>query len=199
MKDFFSKFDKKRFFLVGKFIFMFIALAAIVNMVGSTYTRYESTVDLSAEATTAFFVIDQGTYEGTIALNNLEPSLTPTYYTFYVANYNPEGKRTNVDLTYTISFETTTNLPLTYEIIRNEDYNNNYTSLIESTSVRTDAYGVFYNQLENDNVYTFNYNQNQLDEYKLKVIFPESYKNSPDLYQGVIELFTIKIHAEQII
>ena len=199
MKEFFSKFDKKRFFLVGKFIFMFVALVIIVNLLDNTYTRYESTVDLSAEATTAFFVIDQGTYEGTIALSNLEPSLTPTYYTFYVANYNADNKRTDVDLQYTISFETTTNLPLSYEIIRNESFEGNYTSLIESDTIITDANGVFYHLLSNDNTYTFNYNQNQLDEYTLKVVFPVSYKDSPDLYQGLIELFTIKIHAEQII
>ena len=199
MKEFFSKFDKKRFFLVGKFIFMFVALVIIVNLLDNTYTRYESTVDLSAEATTAFFVIDQGTYEGTIALSNLEPSLTPTYYTFYVANYNVDNKRTDVDLQYTISFETTTNLPLSYEIIRNESFEGNYTSLIESDTIITDANGVFYHLLSNDNTYTFNYNQNQLDEYTLKVVFPVSYKDSPDLYQGLIELFTIKIHAEQII
>ena len=199
MKDFFQKFDKKRFFLVGKFIFMFLALVAITNLIGNTFTRYESTVDLSAEAATAFFVIDQGTYEGSISLTNLEPSATPTYYTFYVANYNLDNKRTNVDLTYTISFETTTNLPLSYEIIRNESFNGTYHNLIETTTTRTDSNGVYYYVFSNNSTFTFNYNQNQLDEYTIKVVFPESNKIYPDLYQGAIELFTVKIHAEQLL
>jgi hypothetical protein len=177
---------------------MFLALVAITNLINNTFTRYESTVDLSAAATTAFFVIDQGTYEGSISLTDLEPSTVPIYHTFYVANYNTDNKRTNVNLRYTISFETTTNLPLSYEIIRNESFSGTHHNLIETTTTRTDENGVYYYVFGNDDSFTFNHNQNQLDEYTIKVVFPESYKNYPDLYQGAIELFTVKIHAEQI-
>ena len=41
MKDFFKKFDKSRFLFVGKFIFIFVALVIVVNILGDTYTRYE--------------------------------------------------------------------------------------------------------------------------------------------------------------
>ena len=190
-------FDKKRLKIVTELILIFAFVVIIVNVVGKTYSRYESTVDVSAEASVAFFIVDQGTYENTISLSGLTPSLDPIYYTFYVANYNEDG-RTNVDLDYNIRFETTTNLPLTYEIIRNETFEGTHTNIIDTTSVRQDEYDVYYRVFTDNDTYSFTHNSNQADSYVLKVIFPESYKNSPDLYQGVIELFSIIVDAEQV-
>lgn len=198
MSNFFKKIDKKRFIFVGKIIFIFVALVIIVNVMGETYTRYESEVDLSAEAATAFFVVDQGTYESSISLSGLVPSTQPLYFRFYVANYDQNNRRTNVDLTYTIKFETTTNLPLQYEIVRNQTFNGNYTNIIQNSSLRQDDNGVYYNVFTNNYTYSFGHAQKELDEYILKVTFPESYKDYPDLYQGVIELFSIIIDATQV-
>ncbi len=197
MNNFFKKFDKKRFIFVGKIIFIFVGIAFIINIFGNTFTRYESKVDLNANANVAFFVIDQGTYENTISLTGLEPRTEPFYFTFYVANYK-NSKRTKVDLDYNIKFETTTNLPLTYEIIRNQSFDSTYTNIIDSSSVRQDEYGVFYKVMTDDDKYSFTHNSNQVDEYTLKVVFPDSYKDYPDLYQGVIELFSIIIDASQV-
>ena len=199
MKDFFKKFDKSRFLFVGKFIFIFVALVIVVNILGDTYTRYESNVDLNANANVAFFVIDQGTYENTISLTGLEPRVAPFYYTFYVANYDLDtNKRTKVDMNYNIKFETTTNLPLTYEIIRNQSFNGSYTNIIDSSTVRQDEYDVFYKVFTDNDTYSFTHSSNQVDEYTLKVVFPASYKDYPDLYQGVVELFSIIIDASQV-
>lgn len=197
MKNFFEKFDKKRFMFVAKIAFIFISVVAIVNIIGRTYTRYESNVDINANANVAFFIIDQGTYESTISLDGLVPSADPIYYTFYVANYK-DTKRTKVDMDYKIKFETTTNLPLTYEIIRNQTFTGPHTNIIDSVSVRQDDYDVYYRVFTDNDTYHFTHNSNQIDEYVLKVTFPASYKNSPDLYQGVIELFSIIIDANQV-
>ena len=69
-----SKFDKSKFILIGKLIFVFAALVIIVNLFSSSFSRYESDVDVSANAQIAFFVVDQGTYEGSISITGLEPS-----------------------------------------------------------------------------------------------------------------------------
>ena len=198
MNNFFKKFDKARFMLVAKVIFIFVSLAIIVNVFGNTYTRYESNVDLSANANVAFFVIDQGTYEGTIALTGLEPRSEPFYFTFYVANHNTDNKRTNVDLDYKIKFETTTNLPLSYEIVRNQTFNGSYTNIIDSSTTRQDEDGVYYKVFTDNDKYSFTHSSDQIDEYTLKVVFPQSYKDYPDLYQGVVELFSIIIDASQV-
>ena len=197
MKDFFKKFDKKRFMFIAKVTFVFIGLVAIINIIGRTYTRYESNVDINANANVAFFIIDQGTYENSISLDGLVPSPDPIYYTFYVANYKG-SKRTKVDMDYKIKFETTTNLPLTYEIIRNQTFTGPHTNIIDSTSIRQDDNDVYYRVFTDNDTYSFTHNSNQIDEYVLKVTFPASYKDYPDLYQGVIELFSIIIDAEQV-
>ena len=197
MKEFFSKFDKKRFMVVTKFIVLLGGLFLVIKLVGTTYTRYESNVDLNANANVAFFVIDQGTYESSIALSDLVPSNDPIYYTFYVANYKND-KRSKVDMRYNIKFETTTNLPLTYEIIRNETFQGAHTNIIDSTTTRQDTDGVFYRVFTDADTYNFPHTINIVDEYVLKVVFPYSYKDYPDLYQGVVELFSIIINAEQV-
>ena len=197
MKDFFKKFDKKRFISVAKISFVFIGVIAIINIIGRTYTRYESNVDINANASVAFFIIDQGTYESSISLNGLVPSPDPIYYTFYVANYK-NSKRTKVDMDYKIKFETTTNLPLTYEIVRNQTFEGPHTNIIDATSIRQDANNVYYRVFTDNDTYSFTHNSNQIDEYVLKVTFPSSYKDYPDLYQGVVELFSIIIDAEQV-
>ena len=197
MKDFFKKYDKKRFMFVAKLAFIFVGLAIVIRIIGRTYTRYESNVDINANANVAFFIIDQGTYESTIALDGLVPSSDPVYYTFYVANYK-DTKRTKVDMDYRIKFETTTNLPLTYEIIRNQTFQGAHTNIIDTVSVRQDDDDVYYRVFADNDDYSFTHNSNQIDEYVLKVTFPASYKNYPDLYQGVVELFSIIIDAHQV-
>lgn len=196
-KSLFKTFDKSKFILVGKLIFIFAALVLIVNISGITYTRYESNVDVSANANIAFFVVNQGTYENSISITGLTPSVEPKYYRFYVTN-NKNGKRANVDLEYSVRFETTTNLPLQYEIIRNQTYEGNYTNIISSSTVRQDDNDVYYNVFNSTGTRTFLHSRNEIDEYILKVVFPVSYKNSPDLYQGGVELFSIIITASQV-
>ena len=198
LNNFLEKFDKKRFMFVAKLTFIFAAVFAIVNLVGRTYTRYESNVDINANANVAFFIIDQGTYESTISLDGLVPSADPIYYTFYVANYK-DSKRTKVDMNYKIKFETTTNLPLTYEIIRNQSFQGVHQNIIDSATVRQDINNVYYRVFTDNDTYSFTHNSNQVDEYVLKVVFPASYKDYPDLYQGVIELFSIIIDARQVV
>lgn len=196
-KNLFKTFDKNKFILVGKLIFVFGALVLIVNISNITYTRYESNVDVSANANVAFFVVDQGTYENTISITGLTPSADPKYYRFFVTNYK-DNKRANVDLEYTIKFETTTNLPLQYEIIRNQTYESEHTSIISSSNVRQDDNDVYYNVFISDDTRTFLHSRNEIDEYILKVVFPESYKYSPDSYQGAVEMFSIIINASQV-
>ena len=197
-KGFFKTFEKKRFMLVTKLIFVFAGLVAIVNIVGKTYTRYETKVDVSAEASVAIYVLDQGTYESSISLTGLTPSLEPKYYSFYVSNFDSAHGRSKVDLNYTIRFEVTTNIPLVYEIVRNENFNSGYTNIIQNTTIRQDDDNVFYKVFSNNNTYSSTHSSNQTDQYMIKVIFPESYKDYPDSYQGIIELFSIIVDASQV-
>ncbi len=197
VKDFLKKFDTQRFIFVGKIIFILFACVMIFNLVDKANSRYESNATISAEASVAFFVVDQGTYEGSISLTGLEPSTNPFYYTFYVQNFDSAGNRTDVNLQYDIKFETTTNLPLTYEIIRNQSFNGTYTNLLTNFTTRQDDNDVFYKTSNNLGTFNFGFANNQVDQYTIKVNFPISYKDHPE-YQGTIEIFSIIINATQV-
>ena len=86
LSKFFKTFDKKKFLLVSKLIFILVAIVLITNISGKTYTRYESEADISANANVAFFVVEQGLYENHIYIDGLVPSSQPKYYRFYLTN-----------------------------------------------------------------------------------------------------------------
>lgn len=191
-----SRFDEKKFKFTFKLTIIVFLITLIINLVGVTYSRYESAANMNVQANIALFLVEQGTYNGTIAFEGLEPSSTPYTYVINVKNYN-SSHRTDVDLTYHIKFETTTNLPLSFSVYRNEEYSNNATNIISSTSYRQDG-DVYYKVYDTSDDYSFHYNVNEQDYYTLVVSFPESYKNFPDLYQGKIDLVTVIITAEQV-
>ena len=197
VKDFLKKFDTQRFTFVGKIILILFICVVIFNLVDKANSRYESEANVSAEASVAFFVVDQGTYEGSISLTGLEPSTQPFYYTFFVRNYDENGYRTDVNLTYDIKVETTTNLPLTYEIIRNQSFSGTHTNLLTNWTTRQDDNDVYYKTSNILGTYSFGHAANQVDQYTIKVNFPISYKDYPE-YQGSIELFSIIINATQV-
>ena len=196
-KRFFKLFDKERFIFVFKIILILGILVFIYNLIKPAFSKYSSETDVDANASVAFFITDIGTYEESIALEELVPSSTPFYYTFYVANYNDDN-RSKVTLDYTISFETTTNLPLSYRVVRNETFNTpNFTNIITSSNVIQDSNGVYYNHMDTNVNSRFNYYEDAIDSYVLEVTFPENYKNNPNAYQGKIELFSVIINATQ--
>lgn len=191
-----SRLDNKKFKSTFKLTLIILFIVLIINLVGVTYSRYESKANMNVQANIALFLVDQGTYNGSIALEGLEPSSTPYTYVINVRNYN-DTYRTDVDLTYHVKFETTTNLPLNFSVYRNEEYSNNATNIISSSSYRQDG-DVYYKVYETNGDYSFHYNSNEQDYYTIVVEYPEAYKNFPDLYQGKIDLITVIITAEQV-
>lgn len=192
-----SLFDKKKLIMTTKIIALFLLLIVIINVIGIAYSKYESHAEMYANANVAFFVIETGTYEHSISIKGLTPSPDPFLYTINVSNYKGV-KRTKVDLKYSIKFETTTNIPLTYEIIKNETYSNSSTNIISNERLRQDG-DVYYRTFDVNDSYNFSFNQNQTDQYTIVVHFPEMYKEFPDSYQGKVELISITINAEQVV
>lgn len=196
MKNVLKMFDLKRFFSYFRIIIIVISLLLILNIVTFAYSRYQTSALSNAEASVAFFIVDVGTYEQSIALKGLEPSDKPYIYNFKVSNYNLTG-RTNVSLKYTIDFQTTTNLPFNIKIFRNEDFNSNSTNIIAGEEILQEQDNVYYKKYKNNQEYYFTHKNNQTDNYVLVVNFPKIYNTDSDKYQGLIDLFTIKINAKQ--
>lgn len=190
MTNIIKNINKTKFLFFFKYIAIFLLVVFIINIMEITYSKYSSSANGDAVANIAFFIVDVGTYENTISLNNLEPSNNDYIYKFTVNNFK-NNKRTNVKLDYNIEFVTTTNLPLTYKIYK-EGTNN----IITSNEIIQDG-DMYFNKLNTNEAGSFSYEENQTEEYTLVVNFPITYNDKPDEYQGLIDSFMIKINATQ--
>lgn len=190
MTNIIKNINKTKFLFFFKYIAIFLLVVFIINIMEITYSKYSSSANGDAAANIAFFIVDVGTYENTISLNNLEPSNNDYIYKFTVNNFK-NNKRTNVKLDYNIEFVTTTNLPLTYKIYK-EGTNN----IITSNEIIQDG-DMYFNKLNTNEAGSFSYEENQTEEYTLVVNFPITYNDKPDEYQGLIDSFMIKINATQ--
>ena len=190
MTNIIKNINKTKFLFFFIYIAIFLLVVFIINIMEITYSKYSSSANGDAAANIAFFIVDVGTYENTISLNNLEPSNNDYIYKFTVNNFK-NNKRTNVKLDYNIEFVTTTNLPLTYKIYK-EGTNN----IITSNEIIQDG-DMYFNKLNTNEAGSFSYEENQTEEYTLVVNFPITYNDKPDEYQGLIDSFMIKINATQ--
>lgn len=190
MTNIIKNINKTKFLFFFKYIAIFLLVVFIINIMEITYSKYSSSANGDAAANIAFFIVDVGTYENTISLNNLEPSNNDYIYKFTVNNFK-NNKRTNVKLDYNFEFVTTTNLPLTYKIYK-EGTNN----IITSNEIIQDG-DMYFNKLRTNEAGSFSYEENQTEEYTLVVNFPITYNDKPDEYQGLIDSFMIKINATQ--
>ena len=190
MTNIIKNINKTKFLFFFKYIAIFLLVVFIINIMEITYSKYSSSANGDAAANIAFFIVDVGTYENTISLNNLEPSNNDYIYKFTVNNFK-NNKRTNDKLDYSIEFVTTTKLPLTYNIYK-EGTNN----IITSNEIIQDG-DMYFNKLNTNEAGSFSYEENQTEEYTLVVNFPITYNDKPDEYQGLIDSFMIKINATQ--
>lgn len=194
--SFFTKFDKTKFSIVFPFTMLFLFFVIILNIIDITYSRYQSNANMNVQANIAFFLLKQGTYNNSIALTGLEPSNDAYVYVIDVKNYDG-NERCDVDLSYNLSIETTTNLPLEFSVYRNEDYSSDATNIIDSFNYIQDE-DVYYKVHSISDTYSFSYDRNEHDYYTIVVKYPLIYKNYPDLYQGKIDLITVTINAFQV-
>lgn len=198
MKTFFDIFDKNRFLSVFRIIVLLLLFVFAINSLNITYSRYESGAISNAKAKVAFYIIEQGTYEQSISLSNMIPSDNAYIYPITVSNYN-SSDRSKVSLNYSIEFKATTNLPLEFIIVNSETYDESSLNIITSDIYFQDNGGMYYRKLLTNQMYTLSHTSDQVDTYILVVKFPIQYKNNPESYQSLIDLFTIRINAEQVV
>jgi hypothetical protein len=191
-------FDQKTFMSIFRFIIILFIFIFVITGINMTLSRYESSAISSADAKVAFFIITQGTYQDSITLTGLVPSDNPYLYRFKVSNTDGTN-RCQVNMTYTIKFITTTNLPVSYEILRNEEYSATATNIITSDTYRQDDSGTYFRYLSNTANYSLGYTSDQTDNYVLVVNFPKTYENNPDNYQSLIDNVAIEINAKQVV
>ena len=199
MHKLWQRIDRKSFLTILRFICLLFLLVLIVTRINITLSKYESSANVIAKSKVALFIINPGLYNNSINLAGLEPSDNPYIYQITINNFDDDNNRSQVNLEYTIKFITTTNLPLTFKVIRNTDYTPNVASIMASDTTTQDTDGTYFKTLSNNLKYLMNYNSNVTDTYSLIVNFPKNYANQPDVYQGLIDNVSIEINAQQVV
>lgn len=178
------------------FLLLFILLYLLLFVISKTYASYESDGGINLDVQAALYIFDEGKMNFNIDLDKLIPSEEPYIYTFTISNYDG-SKRSDVDMEYNISMLTTTNLPLTYELYYNQNHDEiGADNIISDMEYKTDIDGTWYRAVDCPNTYTFNYNVNKIDTYRLVVYFPISYSNMLG-YDGLTDNIEITINSKQ--
>ncbi len=187
---------KIRYLVVSCFLLFLLFLAYL--LIKPTYGSYSSKANLKLDVDHAFYVFEDDLFQFNIQLDGIVPSDERYVSTFSISNYDTE-KQSEVDLSYEIMIKTTTNLPLQYELYRNESYEaEQATNILASPNLIQDEDGAWYNELKVEDEFVFDYQNKHKDVYYLVIYFPKEY--ATDLvYADAIENIEVTIDSKQIL
>ncbi len=187
--------EKKRFLLFSFFLLMCLYLA--FKLLGLAYASYESSAKLNANIDRAIYLIDNEGMSFNIDSKQIIPSNDSYVYKFSISNFNA-SLNSDIDVEYELVVTTTTNLPLTFELYRNENYDDSSAvNLFSSPRVVQDSDGAWYNIYEPSGVYEMKYSEQITDIYTLVINFPKAY-SSNSVYADSIENIEVMIKSRQI-
>lgn len=188
--------SKERFILAMKFTMAIILLMTAIAIIPKVFSRYQSDTTSNPEIDIAFYIIDTAYQTQNIILSEISPSDEPYFVNFTVAN-NDGTNRLETEATYDLKIVTTTNLPLTYELYKNETYNSSgATNIINSNTVATDSDGTYFKTMLTASE-NFSYTTDQMNTYQLVVYFPSEYISHT--YQDIVESIDVVIESRQVI
>ena len=189
--------SKKRFVLAIKLSMAIIFLMTAIAILPKVFSRYQSSANSNSDIDVAFYIINAEYQSQNVVLSKLKPSNDPYLVNFTVSN-NDGTNRLGVDATYDLKIVTTTNLPLSYELYKNQTYNTNgATNVISSTtSIAADEDGTYFKTMVAPSE-TFSFQSNQTYSYQLVIYFPTEYMSYN--YQDIVESIEIVVDSKQIL
>jgi len=188
--------EKIRFLLFALLLFLVFFLARY--LLGMAYARYEVRTKINANISKALYIFEDEKISFNLEPDGIIPSDDPYVYKFSVSNFNASHD-SDVDLSYTISLRTTTNLPITVKMYRNELYTAaGATNIFGGGQIKRDEDNAWYRVYSSNQEYTMNYDTHVTDVYSIVINFPSGYAS--DLtYENSIESIEITIDSKQII
>ncbi len=189
--------NEKGRFLLFAFLLIFVLFVSFF-LFRMAYARYEMNSRLVANIDKALYIFDAEKLSFNLDPDGIIPSNTPYTFRFSVANYT-ESKQSDVDLTYKVKIRTTTNLPITLQLYRNQlpDDNGAVNLLTGSQSVQ-DADGAWYRVYSVNSEYSMYFANQTTDYYTLVVNFPLLYA-ADTTYANSIENIEITLESKQMI
>lgn len=193
--------EKIRFlvFAVGLFLILFLAR----YLLSLAYSRYEVRTKITANIDKALYIFEDDHLSFNLEPEGIIPSSEPYVYRFSVSNYNA-SKHSDVDLSYTVRIRSTTNLPITISVYRNEDYTDTGATTIfnnvQNLQDEDDAWYRVYKCTNSGNECSYNmlYTNDVTDVYTMVISFPSVYAVDTT-YANYIENIEVTLDSKQII
>ena len=189
--------SKSRFLIAIKFSLAVIFLMTAIALLPKVFSRYQSIASSNTNIDVAFYIINTTYQRQNVVLSKIEPSSIPYLVNFTIAN-NDGTNRLGVDATYDLKIVTTTNLPLEYQLYRNQTYDTpGAVNIISSTTtIATDDDGTYFKTMIAPSE-TFSYTADQQYSYQLVIYFPTTYMSHN--YQDIVESIEIVVDSRQIL
>ena len=188
--------EKGRFLLFALLLILVLFVSYFLFRI--SYARYELKSRLVANIDKALYIFDTDEVRFNLDPDGIIPSDTPYTYRFSVANFS-ESKLSDVDLDYGIRIRTTTNLPITIQMYRNElPTDPGAINILGGSRSVQDEDGAWYRIYEVPDRYDMLYTTETTDYYTLVITFPLVYA-SDTTYVNTIENIEVTLDSMQII
>ena len=196
-------------------VFLFLDLFVIFGLLRTSNASYTSTAIGDAAMEVALYAVRYtGMNEATgvtasdttsdqtldINLGDVKPGDTK-YYKFKIYNTDENGTRSDTNVSYELKIIVTTNIDLEYSLYYNEHpESTNAANLLTSSQVSSgyerDDWGTWFRTYV-VNERCMNYRADKIDEYTLKVVFPQNLKSSA--YQDLVESIKVQLKTKQVL
>ena len=187
--------NKKKRRLYTKLVILILCFFIVLRIFVLVLSKYESIADSNANVDIAFYLLKEDYQTMTTNLAAIAPRDNAYVFNFSIGNQDGE-KKAEVDLTYDLTIRTTTNLPLTYDLYMNQQYNDaDATSIIKENVISQDEDLTYFRTITTEPV-TLKYTTGTTNIYQLVVYFPKDYNK--ENYQDIIEALEITVDAKQV-
>lgn len=187
--------EKKKKILYVKLVILILCFFIVLRIFALVLSKYESVADSSADVDIAFYLLKEDYQTMTTNLAAIVPRDNAYVFNFSIGNQDGE-KKAEVDLTYDLTIRTTTNLPLTYDLFMNQQYDDtDAVSIIKENTISQDEDNTYFRTITTEPV-TLKYTTGTTNLYQLVVYFPKDYNN--ENYQDIIEALEITVNSKQV-
>lgn len=186
------KYKEQKLRLIGFGCTLLFVLFLSGFLFSISLASYQSQTRLRANIDKALYVLNREKMSFNIDSSKIVPSDDPYTYKFSVSNYT-EDKESDFNIVYNLKIKTTTNLPLTLELYKNTDLNNN---ILSNAEIKQDVDGSYYKVYSVSDAVLMEYKDKVIDVYTLSIDFPKSY--AEDLtYADCIEAIEVILDSSQ--
>lgn len=186
--------EKGRFLLFAFSLFLILFLSYYLFKVA--YARYEMQAKLVTNIDKALYIFEAGEVSFNLEPAGIIPREEDYIYRFSVANYN-SSNNSDVDLTYRVRLRTTTNLPISLKLYRNElPTDSGATNILGIGDNVQDEDGAWYRVFDINSDYEMLYSNQTTDYYTLVINFPLS-AGSDTTYANAIENIEVSLKSKQ--